>query len=51
LPRSRDREKIIVPATRLFGVSVPAALHALRLDPKLRRDRLTLAFTDRSSEK
>lgn len=29
-----------------FGLSVPAALHALRLDPKIAAGPLTLAFTD-----
>lgn len=33
-------------AACLFGLSVPAALHALRLDPKIAAGPLTLALTD-----
>jgi magnesium transporter len=33
-------------AACLFGLSVPAALHALRLDPKIAAGPVTLAFTD-----
>ncbi len=35
-----------VVAAAYFGLSVPAALHALRLDPKIAAGPLTLAFTD-----
>jgi magnesium transporter len=30
----------------LFGLSVPALLHALRLDPKIAAGPITLALTD-----
>jgi magnesium transporter len=33
-------------AACFFGLSVPAALHALRLDPKIAAGPVTLAFTD-----
>ena len=33
-------------AACLFGLSVPAALHALKLDPKIAAGPVTLAFTD-----
>ena len=33
-------------AASLFGLSVPALLHALRLDPKIAAGPVTLAFTD-----
>jgi magnesium transporter len=35
-----------VGAACFFGMSVPAALHALRLDPKIAAGPVTLAFTD-----
>ena len=33
-------------ATCFFGLSVPALLHALKLDPKIAAGPITLAFTD-----
>ena len=33
-------------AACFFGLSVPAALHALKLDPKIAAGPVTLAFTD-----
>jgi magnesium transporter len=33
-------------AACFFGLSVPALLHALKLDPKVAAGPLTLAFTD-----
>ena len=33
-------------AACLFGLSIPAALHALKLDPKIAAGPVTLAFTD-----
>jgi magnesium transporter len=33
-------------AACLFGLSVPSALHALKLDPKIAAGPVTLAFTD-----
>ena len=33
-------------AACVFGLSIPAALHALKLDPKIAAGPVTLAFTD-----
>ena len=33
-------------AACLFGLSIPAGLHALKLDPKIAAGPVTLAFTD-----
>jgi hypothetical protein len=42
----RNKHFLTLCAACFFGLSVPAALHALKLDPKIAAGPVTLAFTD-----